>query len=390
MISSLLLENETIEFKTSFQKEVIISIVAFANTKGGKVFVGLDDDANVIGMPIESETIQNYINQIKSSTEPSLIVDVQIEKTEGKSVLILSIDEFPVKPVGYKGKYFKRVNDSERFVLSDNIDDSLAKLNLLKENKPTHAAMLLFAKEQNIYNIHVGRFKTASTIIDDKMIRETLYEAVEKTMRYIISWMKVAFEFTGEIQRTEIMEYPISAIRELVINAVIHRDYTSPIDTQIKIFDQHISIFNPGTLYGDITIDKLKTDTYQAQTRNKLIAEAFYLTKDIEKYGSGYTRVRKELEQYPTMKFNYEEMGNGYLVTVAYETQKTTTQETKVSTRELIIQYIKDNSKITRDELALKIGISANAIKQQLAKLKEEKLLTRVGSTKAGYWRIND
>ena len=158
------------------------------------------------------------------------------------------------------------------------------------------------------------------------MIKETLYEAVEQCMKYIISWMKVAFEFTGEIQRTEIMEYPILAIRELIINAIIHRDYTSPIDTQIKIFDKHITIFNPGKLYGDITIDELKTDTYQAQTRNKLIAEAFYLTKDIEKYGSGYTRVREAILSYPTMKFEYKEVGNGYLVTLGYEIQRITTQ----------------------------------------------------------------
>jgi hypothetical protein len=70
------------------------------------------------------------------------------------------------------------------------------------------------------------------------------------------------------------------------------RDYTSPVDIQIKIFDQSISFFNPGKLYGDLTIEKLKRDDYQSRTRNRLIAEAFYLTRDIEKYGSGFIRVR--------------------------------------------------------------------------------------------------
>ncbi len=94
--------------------------------------------------------------------------------------------------------------------------------------------------------------------------------------------IKVAFEFTGEIQRKEVFEYPLNALREIVLNAIVHRDYTSPIDTQIKIFDNKITFFNPGKLYGDITVEKLATDTYQAQTRNKLIAEAFYLTGEIE------------------------------------------------------------------------------------------------------------
>ena len=125
------------------------------------------------------------------------------------------------------------------------------------------------------------------------MLKLPLYEAAEETMHYIISHIKVAFEFTGEISRNEIFEYPKKALRELVLNAIIHRDYTSPIDIQIKIFDKQITIFNPGRLYGNMTIEKLRTDNYQAQTRNKLIAEAFYLTNDTEKYGSGYARVRE-------------------------------------------------------------------------------------------------
>ena len=94
----------------------------------------------------------------------------------------------------------------------------------------------------------------------------------------------MAFEITGmPTQRTEIFEYPLPALREIVLNAIIHRDYMSPIDIQIKIFDNKITFYNPGTLYGNLTGDELKKDNYQANARNKLIAEAFYLTGDIEK-----------------------------------------------------------------------------------------------------------
>ena len=101
-------------------------------------------------------------------------------------------------------------------------------------------------------------------ILDDKMIRATLFDAVEEVMLYILSHIKVAFEFTGELERTEIFEYPKSALRELLLNAIVHRDYLSPVDTQIKIFDKSITIFNLGKLYGDITIEQLKTDNYQS------------------------------------------------------------------------------------------------------------------------------
>ena len=75
-----------------------------------------------------------------------------------------------------------------------------------------------------------------------------------------------------------------------------------------------ITIFSPGTLYGGITIEDLKTDTYQSCTRNKLIAEAFYLTNNIEKYGSGYIRIREEMKVYPELTFSIEETSGGILV----------------------------------------------------------------------------
>lgn len=85
--------------------------------------------------------------------------------------------------------------------------------------------------------------------------------------------------------------------------------------------------FNPSGLYGDITVDELKTDRYTASTRNKLIAEAFYLTNDIEKYGSGFIRIRQAIASYPTMKYDFYVMGNGCFSELSYERQKISTVE---------------------------------------------------------------
>ena len=440
-------ESQTVEFKTSFQKEAIETVVAFANAQGGKIFIGVDDDGKVVGVDIKSETLKDWINQIKNNTQPQLIVDIDAITIEDKVVVVVDAKEYPVKPIAYKSRYYKRVKNSNhlmdlmaitnmnlqslqlswdmypandtvlddldtekidsffekviksgRFRLSGDRKEKLQKLNLLKNDKPTNAAKLLFAKEQTVYNIHLGRFKTADMILDDKMLKLTLYEAVEETMFYLLSHIKVAFEFTGEIQRTEIFEYPKNALRELVLNAIIHRDYTSPIDIQIKIFDNKITFFNPGKLYGDMTIEKLKTDHYQAQTRNKLIAEAFYLTDDVEKYGTGYIRVRREISSYPTMKLDFEEMGNGYLVTLSYKEQKTTSKTTSKTTpkttpkttKEKLLDLIKTDSKITRNELADELNISINTVKEYILNLKREGLLKRVGSNRNGYWEVVD
>src|SRR5262249_25113025 len=156
-------------------------------------------------------------------------------------------------------------------------------------------------------------------IIDERMINGNLFDVADETACFINSHLKVAFEITGiTTQRTEIIEYPTTTLRELILNSLIHKDYTSPSYVQIKIFDHTISFVNPGRLYGNISIADLKENNYTSELRNKLLAEAFYLTKDIEKYGTGFLRIREAVRDYPTMEFSYQEQGNGFMTELAY------------------------------------------------------------------------
>ena len=366
-------ESQRVELKSSFNVEAMEAIAAFANAEGGKVVIGVSNKGKVVGVDVNMESVQNWVNEIKSKMEPAIVVDANQFELDGKNVVVLSVSEYPIKPVAMQGRYFKRVQNSnhqlsameianlslhslqvswdsypaygktfedldtnavERFIAKVNAGgrlnlngqtwaDNLRKLKLIDRMQPTNAAYLLFGKDNIGYNVHMGRFKTPSMIIDDKMLNCNLFEAVEETMRFLLSQIKVAYEITGKTtQRTEIFEYPLPALRELVLNAIIHRDYTSPMDVQIKVFDNKIIFFSPGELYGKQTVEALQTDDYVAYTRNKLIAEAFYLTGDIEKYGTGYTRIRKEIADYPTMKFEFEEKPSAWLVTISYEERK--------------------------------------------------------------------
>ena len=367
-------ESQQVEFKSTFNVEAMESIVAFANTEGGKVVIGVSNKRKIVGVDINEESLQQWVNEIKSKTEPSILADAMSFEIEGKTVVVLSVSEYPVKPISLQGRFYKRIGNSNHLLSAseianmsmlslqvswdsfpavgktlDDLDtnsverfiekvssngrlnlsgktwvDKLQKLRLINGNIPTNAAYLLFGKDNIGYNVHIGRFKTPSMIIDDRMMNGNLFETVEETMRFLISHIKVAYEITGKTtQRTEIFEYPLPALREIVLNTVIHRDYTSPMDVQIKVFDQKITFFSPGELYGKQTIEALRTDDYQAYTRNKLIAEAFYLTGDIEKYGTGYTRIRSEIASYPTMRFDFEEKPSAWLVTMSYKEQKT-------------------------------------------------------------------
>jgi ATP-dependent DNA helicase RecG len=451
-------ESQTVELKTSFSDEVIISLVAFANTNGGSVYIGVKDTGEVQGVELGKETIQNWLNEIKVKTQPAIIPTIEELKQDNKVVVRIRVQEFPVKPISFKGRYYKRVNnsnhqlspmeitdlnlqslqlswdaydkqgksiadldvskmqqfiekvnESKRFQLSGNWKNDLQKLKLIAKNKITNAAWLLFANDDLEYNVHIGRFKTPSFIIDDKMLKGTLFEVIEEAMAYIIAHIKVAFEITGKTtRRTEIFEYPLPALRELLLNAVIHRDYLSPIDVQIKIFDNYITFYNPGGLYGNLTIEQLQKDNYQANTRNRLIAESFYLIGEIEKYGSGFLRIRREIKDYPTMKLTIDEAPNGLITSLKYVQQKISKEREKidnvvdsvvdnvvdgvvdnvVDNEERIITLLVQNNKYSASELANYVNLTQRTVQRYLKNLQEKGIIQRIGPAKGGYWKI--
>ena len=122
MFSSIpTVESEHVEFKTSFNDERIATLVAFANGTGGDVYVGVTDKSLVQGVVLGKETIQNWINEVKNKTSPQLIAVAAIMQVDGKTVVKLSISEYPVKPVAMKGKYYKRIGNSNHLMTVDEI-----------------------------------------------------------------------------------------------------------------------------------------------------------------------------------------------------------------------------------------------------------------------------
>ena len=442
-------ESQTLEFKTSFDKATVESLVAFANAQDGTVLVGVNYTGEVVGVTLGKETLNEWLNQIKSTTSPSLIPDLHTENQKGKTVVVIRMGEFPVKPVSTRGRYFKRiassnhqlglgeiadlylqslqlswdaheatnhcldslslpkinrfinqVNDGGRFSLDDESPQgALEKLKYIVNGHPTWAALLLFAKEPLRHHVHIGRFKTPSMILDDRQFTDTLFEVVEQSMQFIVSHISVAFEFDGSIQRKERFAYPLPALREALLNAVVHRSYTNPNDIQIKIFDDSITIFSPGTFYGGISIADIQTDNYKSSLRNKLVAEAFYLTNNIEKYGSGFIRIRKALRDYPELSLEVKEIGAGVeltfkrIATPDVSQQKVelatgsveSTVESTVESSVEIIDLIARKPGVTAKELAQMVGVTLRAIEKQIAKLKREGRLIRVGPNKGGH-----
>ena len=438
-------ESQTLEFKTSFDKTTVESLVAFANAQGGTILVGVSDAGLIHGVTLGKETLNEWLGQIKSATSPSLIPDLVVENVDGKTVVVIHVGEFPVKPVSTRGRYFKRVassnhqlglteiadlymqslqlswdayeapnespdalslpkinrfisqvNDSGRFALEGEPLAALEKLKYIVNGHPTWAALLLFAREPLRHHVHIGRFKTASMIIDDRQITDTLFESVDQAMKFIVSHISVAFEFDGSLQRKERFAYPLPALREALLNAVVHRDYTNPSDIQIKIFDDSITFFSPGRFYGGLSVADIQTDNYQSHLRNKLVAEAFYLTNNIEKYGSGFIRIRKALQDYPEASFEVQEIGGGVLLTfaqkqpVAHHGGVSGGVSGGVPPLESahLLQLIQTQPGLKTAELVAQTGKPQRTIERWLKQLKKNGLIEFRGAPKTGgYYR---
>ncbi|TXH52946.1 MAG: AAA family ATPase [Bacteroidia bacterium] len=371
-------ESETVEFKTSFSDEVIISLVAFANSKGGTVYIGVSDKGEIKGIEVWKETVQNWIKEIKNKTASAIIPEIEITEVKNKSLIALKIQEYPIKPVSVKGKCYKSISNSNHLMSVDEIANEhlrtmntswdfypdpnhsldaislekvnrfiqkieqrtqntishkplefLSKMEMLRDGELTFGAYLLFVDDYSpISDIQIGRFKSEITIIDSLSLNTDLFTEVEEVIAFIKKHLMVEYIITGEPQRTERFNYPLDAIREIVINMIVHRDYRDSSGSVIKIFDDRIEFYNPGKLFGGINIQDLLSGNYTSKSRNKLIAKAFKEIGWIERYGSGIMRIQNICKDYGVIEPVFEEFNNGFRVVVYNKKLKVTDKVT--------------------------------------------------------------
>ena len=366
-------ENLYTEFKSSFNDAVIESLVAFANTEGGKVLIGVNNE----GMPLKNfitgdESVQQWLNEIKNKTQPSIIPDSRYIDWKESKVLEFSVKEFPIKPVSFKGRYFKRVKNSnhqlslteisnlhlktfnsswDNYVTNDYSledisldkvnqfievsnklrgikigDDPLIVLNkfeLIKENGIVNACHLLFAKNDVFKaTIELGRFSEPTLIKDALTLRTDLFTEIEGVFDFIKKHINKEYIITGKPQREERWQYPMDALREIIINMIVHRDYMHYGDSSVKIYDSSIEFFNPGSLPDTISIEQLLKGNYISQTRNSKLASIFKEAGIIEKYGSGIKRIQQQFIAYGLKPPVFENFQHGFKVVVSANMHK--------------------------------------------------------------------
>jgi len=449
-------ESETLEFKRRFHVDVIETAVAFANTRGGTILIGVSDDGAVVGQKFGKEVLRDYVNRIAMATEPSVIPDAETVVMPEGEVVILSVPEFPLKPIATRGRCYRRAGSTTRQMTPSEIaemhlhstgqsmdavivpgktvsdidlnsvqeymrqaseqgrrsfsekDDPiqvLKKLELIRsEQEITRAAILLFGKNPQSpltqAVVHAGRLREKIHIMDNRIVEGSIIDQVEETAKFIKKNLHVRFEISGEPQRKEIWDYPLPALREAVINAIVHRDYGDTADIQIKIFEDALQVWSPGFLPFNVTVEDLFDPEHTSKPRNKLIAQVFYDLGLIERYGSGIHRILESCKGESLPEPVLENFSGGFRIKFAllnqlsakdmdaHGTLNGTLNGTLSGTlNKRIIEMIRQTPGIRRKEIIEETGIPVRTIARCIAELVEEGRIERRGSKKTGgYW----
>ncbi|MDP2908989.1 MAG: winged helix-turn-helix transcriptional regulator, partial [Nanoarchaeota archaeon] len=274
----------------------------------------------------------------------------------------------------------------------------LIDLNVAKKNKTSklnNAGVLMFAKKPqkfvsySIFTCVSFKDKEGSDIIDRREIEGSLIEVIEDVMKFVEKNIRVAYRFTGKLQRENVYEYPLGAIREAVINSVMHRDYFEKgHNNLLRIFPDKITITN---VWLKPSWFKIGRDTFR---RNNIIADLFLRIHLIEKVGSGFARMEEFCQNVraPVFKLDLDEK---YFRIIFYKskdylelaTGEKVTEKVTENQRKILDSISKDSS-VTVKELSKIAGISERKIKENIAKLKKKGLLKRIGPAKGGHWKV--
>ena len=231
-------------------------------------------------------------------------------------------------------------------------------------------------------------------VLNRKDYSQDIITNINNALHFIKQELRVEYKMTGTARRKEIYELPLDAVREAVINAVVHRDYfLAGSHTVIEIFDDRVEISNPGGLPRGLSERDFGR---RAVRRNQLIASLLHRIDFVENMGTGINKIRTLLKVagLPAPHF---EFGDFYTI-VFHRKQYMTKSVEKMSvkssvkssgkTADKIIKLMGENSLVTIPELAEALGVTTRAIEKQIAKLQKNGQLKRIGPAKGGYWKI--
>ncbi len=448
-------EGLTVEFKEKYTSKIDKDIVALANTKGGFIVLGVSDEGKVIGEKLTNQ-MKADISTLARNCDPHITIG-KISQIE--NVVVIEIPEGDEKPYSCSSGYFRRLDAVTQkmaqkevrtvfressvisfeglphngFGLKDislkkintflaeskagikatkrDVESILTSLGILEKEKINNAGVLMFARSVQRFIPHAelicGAFKgTNKTYIYDRRdVRDDLLTQLNVAMEFIRKHINVRSEIR-EINRYDIYEIPLDALREAVVNAIIHRDYNvKGTSIYVSIYDDRIEIENPGGLPAGLSLEDFGKTSVR---RNLIIADLFHRMSKVERIGSGIKRM-KDLMKDAALKEPYFEITTFFRASFfrdpryslkkleAGSGSKKAFGESAEKVRrkygentEKVFLSIKANLFIKTHNIADQTQLSQRTVESAIAKLKKAGLLKRIGPDKGGHWKVQN
>ena len=452
-------ENQNIEWKVSWRDEYLKWICGFANAQGGRLVIGKDDKGKAVGLSDAEKLLEDLPNKIRDLL--GIMVDVNLKSSRGKDYLEIDVEPYP-SAISFRGRYYTRSGSTkqeltgaalEAFLLRkrglhwdgipvphvsvSDLDDSAFKyfktaaaksgrmdaavlndtnktitdnLQLRQGKFLKNAAVLLFHENPEQFvpgaYVKVGFFRTDSDLAYQDEVHGNLFLQAERTLDLLLTkYMKAYISYEGRT-RIERFLFPRDALREVLLNALVHRDYTTGAPIQIRVYEDQIRFGNDGQLPEGWTVKQL-LEKHRSQPHNPLIAGAFFRTGDIESWGRGIDKIRDACRENGTEFPAFDIDQTGMMVEFkgvvpelpssnqgesqqisSTERSPETLEKTLGKTPGKILALLKQDPYLTVSKIAEQISKSESAVQRGILKLQRAGLLERVGGRKSGHWQV--
>ncbi len=396
-------ETENMEFKSQFTEAIYKEIIAFANTNGGIIYIGIDNDGNVVGLTDVDKEYTRITNGIRDAIMPDVTMFVRFEIQDNRVVRI-AVSEGTNKPYYLKGKGIKpggvfvrqgtssapasfeqirrmiKESDGDTFEETRSLNQELTfdeadrafrlcnvefspekyrTLGLTLQKSGIYTNLGLLLSDQCAHTIKVAVFSDEARTVfrDSKEFGGSVFRQFEDTADYLALCNKTSSVIKGLV-RTDKKDYPEEAIREALLNAVVHRDYSFSGSTIINVTDVSMEFISLGGLLPGLSPDDIRAGI--SQPRNRNLAEVFHRLRLIESYGTGIRRIFHLYEECPKQP-RIEVTPNTFKIilpninTVSRESAETSPSVTGQMRR--VIDYIKENGAITEAEMSELLGV---------------------------------
>lgn len=428
-------ENQNTEWKSKWRDEYIKWICGFANAEGGKIIIGADDKGNIIGVSKVDKLLEDLPNKIRDIL--GIMVDVNHKTKDDKDYIEISVESYP-SPVSYKGQFHYRSGSTkqelkgpalEKFLLEkkgmkwdgisinssidtlsenafqifrreaakgkrvpkDVLEDSntevLEELHMFDENKLKRAAVLLFGKDpEKLVTgsfVKIGFFKTDDELLFHNDVHGSLFSQVETTLDLLYTkYFKETISFTKSTRVEDV--YPELAIREALLNALTHKDYTSGVPIQISVYNNKVIFWNPGNLPPDWSVDKLKVK-HPSLPPNPDVANTFFRCGYIDAWGRGTIKLINECQSNGFPEPIFESDGNGFTLIIRKNIyEEKILKEMGLPDRLVkILIFTKEKGSVTNTDVQKLNGVSKRTATRYLNDL-EGKYLHKEGDTGKG------